>query len=411
MKVQRCDIRKFYAFGVNYKKADSAVRGLFSLSPERKEAFLVELRERGIEGFAISTCNRTEVFAMYEDIDEVVDLYCDHVTGSKEMFYENAFIYHGEEGVDHLFRVAAGLDSQILGDFEIVSQLKNDFELAKTHGTTSTFFERLYNNALQCSKRVKNETTISSGAASVAYAAVSYIRQQMVATNKRKVLLFGTGKIGMNTCTNLVKHVDPTDVTVINRTFAKAEQVAIKNGVNCRPIEELKEAIAETDFLVVATNGATPTVTTENLAAEKEITVLDLSIPQNICSSFDAHDNKDILHVDELSKISDQTLAERRAQIPQAEVIIAQEKDVFREWLRTRQYASVLSAFNEKLTSMHKGEMNYQSKKISDFNEEQADIVGARMIQKITTQLASYLRKNKDDVESVELIERIFDLA
>ena len=160
-----------------------------------------------------------------------------------EEFQKVAFVYKNHEAISHMFRVGTGLDSQILGDFEIISQLKSAFVQSKNYELANTFLERLVNAVIQASKKIKTETGISSGATSVAFAAVQFIFKNVPDINSKNILLFGTGKIGRNTCENLVKHTKHEQITLINRTKDKAEKIAKKLNVMLLYSNSLSEFI------------------------------------------------------------------------------------------------------------------------------------------------------------------------
>lgn len=197
----------FYVVGLNYKKADAEIRGKFSLNAEAKSALLDEAKSNGIESLiTISTCNRTELYGFAEHPFQLISLLCKHSNGTVDDFQKVAYVHKNAEAISHLFKVGTGMDSQILGDFEIISQVKTGFWEAKSKGLTTSYFERLVNAVIQASKRIKNETEISSGATSVSFASVHYITNNVKNIGDKNILLFGTGKIGRNTCENLVKH-------------------------------------------------------------------------------------------------------------------------------------------------------------------------------------------------------------
>ena len=143
---------------------------------------------------------------------------CENTKGTVEAFQEVAYIYKNKDAISHMFRVGSGLDSQILGDFEIIGQLKHGAKQAKKEGLLNSYLERLVNSVIQASKRIKTETELSSGATSVSFASVQYIMNTVQNISEKNILLFGTGKIGRNTCENLVKHTKNSHITLINRT-------------------------------------------------------------------------------------------------------------------------------------------------------------------------------------------------
>ncbi len=402
----------FYCIGLSYKKANAEIRGKFSLDDEAVQTVLQQASAEGIEEItAISTCNRTEIYGFSQHPFQLIKLLCDNSNGSIEEFQQVAYIYKNNDAIHHLFRVGTGLESQILGDFEIISQLKKGFKLSKKFNLANAFFERLFNAVIQTSKRIKNETEISSGATSVAFASVQYILKNVAAVSEKNILLFGTGKIGRNTCDNLIKHTHNKHITLINRTKDKAQKIAGKFDVTVKDFNALQAEIKKADILIVATGAQMPTVTKEMIATEKPLLLLDLSIPRNVSVDVKGLPNVNLVHLDDLSQITDETIEKRHAQIPKAEAIIDEVKKEFMIWLETRKFAPTLKALKHKLEEIKLEEIDFQRKKAVDFNEEQAEIVSNRIIQKITKHFANYL---KDDTtsysESIDLISKVFQL-
>ncbi|WP_339711274.1 glutamyl-tRNA reductase [uncultured Kriegella sp.] len=402
----------FYTIGLSYKKADAKVRGDFSLDPIAMERLLVQAKAQEIDGLLVtSTCNRTELHGFAQHPFQLIKILCDNTEGTLEEFQEVAYVYKNNEAIAHLFRVGTGLDSQILGDFEIISQLKQSFNRSKKLDIANPFIERLCNSVIQASKRIKNETEISSGATSVAFASVQYILKEVPNISEKNILLFGTGKIGRNTCENLIKHTKNPHITLINRTKDKAERIAGKFNLTVKDHGDLQAEIRKSDVLVVATGAQLPTISKELIYTKKPLLVLDLSIPKNVSDDIATLDNVTVIHLDQLSRMTDDTLERRKQFIPQAEIIIDEVMSDFTQWLETRKFAPVIKALKRKLKTMKEEELDYQSKKSSDFDPEQADIISNRIIQKITKQFANHLKETDIDADnSLELIQKVFQL-
>ncbi|MCM5662356.1 glutamyl-tRNA reductase [Galbibacter mesophilus] len=402
----------FYAIGISYKKADAALRGKFSLDETAKNALLDQAKSAGIDGILVtSTCNRTEIYGFAQHPFQLIQLLCGNSNGTVEEFQAIGYVYKNNNAISHLFRVGTGLDSQILGDFEIISQIKQSFYFSKEKGLTNHFLERLCNCVIQASKRIKNETEISSGATSVAFASVQYILARVPHISEKNILLFGTGKIGRNTCENLVKHTKNDHIVLINRTKDKAEKVAGKFNLKVKEYGALQEEIRKADVLIVATGAQKPTVSKELIHTSKNLLVLDLSIPQNVDPNVETLPNVTLVHLDQLSKITDDTLRRREMFIPKAESIIAEVELEFKSWLETRKFAPTIKALKKKLRTLKDAEIDFQRKKIDDFNDEQAEIISNRIIQKITTHFANHLKGNSNTSdESIELIKKVFQL-
>lgn len=402
----------FYAVGLSYKKADAEMRGKFSLDEKAKTDLLLQAKKEGIESlFLISTCNRTEIYGFAQHPFQLIKLLCENSQGTVEDFQKVAYVYKSKEAVNHLFRVGTGLDSQILGDFEIISQIKLGFTESKKHLLANAYLERLVNAVIQASKRVKNETEISSGATSVSFASVQYIFKNVEDIASKNILLFGTGKIGRNTCENLVKHTKHDQITLINRTKDKAEKLAKKLDLLVKDYADLQVEIQKADVLVVATGAQNPTVDKTILDLKKPLLILDLSIPMNVNENVKDIEGVTLVHMDHLSQITDETLENRKKHIPAAEAIITEIVDEFMTWTKGRKYAPTIHALKAKLNSIKDLELNYQKKKMDNFDEEQAEIITARLIQKITNHFANHLKDENTSVdESVEWIQKVFQL-
>ena len=402
----------FYVVGLSYKKADADIRGKFNLNESGKKNVLIQAQQEGIESLLVtSTCNRTEIYGFAQHPFQLIKLLCDNSQGTVEDFQKVAYIYKNQEAVSYMFRVGTGLDSQILGDFEIISQLKSAFVESKSMNLVNAFIERLVNAVIQTSKRIKNETEISSGATSVSFASVRYIFNNVENIANKNILLFGTGKIGRNTCENLVKHTKHEQITLINRTKDTAEKLARKLDVVVKDYADLQLEIQKADVLVVATGAQNPTVDKAILNLKKPLLILDLSIPKNVNQNVTAIDGVTLIHLDHLSQMTDETLENRKKYIPAAEEIIEEIKDEFMAWTKQRKFAPTIHALKEKLNSIKESELSVQRKKLSNFDEAQAELISTRIIQKITNHFASHLKDDNTMVdESIEWIEKIFQI-
>lgn len=392
--------KKFYVVGVSHKTASIDLRGHFSLGDSQLHALFLEAKEKGIKDLLIiNTCNRTEIYAWSTADSILVDLLCTHSQGTQKEFNQIGYSLESEIGINHVFRVGTGLESQILGDFEIIGQIKQSFYRSKKMGLAQGNLERLTNSVIQASKRIKTETQISSGATSVAFASVQYILKNVPDIAQKNILLFGTGKIGANTCENLVKHSQNDHIVLINRTQEKAEKIAGKFPVQVKPFGALTASIRDSDVLIVATSSQKPTVTSDLIYSKKPLLILDLSLPRNVDPELNDRPNTQVIHLDELSQITDATFERRKKFIPKAEQILASVKLEYIEWLTHRKYIPTLKAFREKIkTSPTSSEL------IPEADTE-------FMAQKIMGQVAAYLRSNPHKAdETVHLLRDVFEL-
>jgi len=402
----------FFVIGVSHKKANAKIRGQFSLNEEQRRNLLALSKQKNTDGLVVSsTCNRTEMYGFADDLQTLIDLLCDFSEADQALFEEYGYALKNDEAINHMFRVGGGLDSQILGDFEIISQMKKSFNIAKEVGTSNFFLERLFNSVIQASKRIKNETKLSSGVTSVSFASVHYILEQVDLKAAKNILLFGTGKIGRNTCENLVKHTHNKHITLINRTKEKAEQMAGKFDLTVKDISQLEAEIEKSDILIVATGAQKPTISPDFINKDQSLLILDLSIPKNVHESVQELPHVDLLHLDKLSQMTDETMESRKMEIPFAKAIIAEIKTEFYEWLQTRKYAPTIKALKEKFQQFQAEELDYHKKKSGEVDEQQISQFSDRLIHKITRSFASHLKNaNGSTEESIALLNKVFEL-
>ena len=402
----------FYVIGLSYKKADAKMRGEFSLDQTSRANLMVQAKASGIESLvATSTCNRTEIYGFARHPFELIKLLCDNTQGTVEDFQTVAYVYKNSDAIQHMFKVGAGLDSQILGDFEIISQLKLSAKISKKHQLLNAYLERLINAVIQASKRIKTETELSSGATSVSFASVHYIKKTVKAISTKNILLFGTGKIGRNTCENLIKHTKNEHITLINRTRDRADKIAGKFKLLVKDYSQLQEEIGNADILIVATGAQNPTIDKHLIQNKKPLLILDLSIPKNVDENVKELPLVSLVHLDHLSQMTDETLEKRKQFIPVAESIIAEIKTEFEAWVDNRKFAPTIKALKEKLQVFATAEVDTQRKKINEFNEAQAELISANIVQKITNHFAHHLKDDSlSSDDSLELIKKVFQL-
>ena len=348
------NIPNFYVAGINYKKSDASVRGQFAIGSEQYAAVLAAAAVEGLnEVFILSTCNRTEIYGFASCSQQLVELLCSQTVGNAETFKKSAYIKNGIEAVEHVFNVGAGLDSQILGDYEIVGQLKTAVKFAKEAGFVGAFTERLINCVLQSSKLIKNNTSLSGGTVSVSFAAVQYIANMVPNPSGKRILLLGVGKIGRNTCKNLVDYLETKNITLINRSPEKSQALADELGLQSASLEDLDEEVANADIILVATNSAQPVILKKHLEGKGEKVILDLSIPYNVADDAQVLPNVHMVNVDKLSKLKDDTLKMRLAEVPKAKGIIGEIMTEFEAWSEMRKHVPMLKQLKVKLKELY----------------------------------------------------------
>ena len=390
---------QYCVVGLSYKNADLSTRGNFSLDKFQTEQLLAQAKADGLnELMVISTCNRTELMGIVDDPQILIDYLCAFSGGDRSLFLEIGFVLTDRDAINHVFRVGCGLESQIVGDFEIIGQLKKTFFNSKKQQMVNGFSERLVNAVIQSSKRIKTETQLSSGATSVSFASVHYILEHVKAVSQKNILLFGTGKIGRNTCENLIKHTQNDHIVLVNRSEESAQRVAGKFNLVVKPISGLKTEIAHSDILIVATGAHDITVDTSMVSRDKPLLILDLSVPSNVDPKLNDLENITLVNLDELSQLTNDTLKKREQFIPKANAILNEVESEFLKWVDQRKFAPTLKALKQKLLNgqqMEQGE-------VPEFSQ---------IVYRLTGKVASYLKENPSKADqTMELLQYVYQL-
>ena len=389
----------YYVVGLSYKNADLLTRGKFSLSKNQINLLLEHAKAEGLnELMVISTCNRTELYGIVEDPQILIDYLCKFSQGTQIQFNKKGYVLSEQKAINHVFQVGCGLDSQIIGDFEIIGQLKKSFFNSKKHDIVNGFTERLVNSVIQASKRIKTETQLSSGATSVSFASVHYILENVKNVKNKSILLFGTGKIGRNTCENLIKHTQNDHIILINRSEESAHKVAGKFNLVVKNIMDLNQEISKADILIVATGADDVTVDVSIIANKKPLLILDLSIPSNVDTQLKNLDNVTVVNLDELSQLTNAALKNRKQYVPEAKTILKEIQNDFLQWLAHRKFAPTLRALKQTLLN---GQLSKQ--------EEAQEF--SQVVYKLTGKVANYLKENPSKADqTLELIQQVYQL-
>jgi len=392
----------FAVLSISFEKADVETRGKFAFFDDNIKNFVTRIHDEDLgDAFVVSTCNRTEIYTTSPNYLLVAEEYCKTIGVNFTDFLHFANILTKEEALTHLFRVAAGLESQIIGDFEIIGQIKKAYNrFKKERQNSNPFLERSINSAIQISKRIKNETGISNGAASVSYAAVHYILNNQKRLTDKNILLLGVGEIGQNTVENLVKHVYQPKIKIANRTQETAAKISEKYHIPHIDYVDFDKELSNTDILIVATGAKHPIVNKSHFPNGKETLVIDLSIPHNVDKDVTENENVTLIDVDELSKQIQETIQQREREIPKAEKIIKEMAKEFLEWEKKRKLAPNIHHFKAVLKNMERNEMHNFYRKNKYINITDMEL-SDKMIQKITNRFAKYIIDNPLKAEEI----------
>jgi glutamyl-tRNA reductase len=336
------------AIGCNFKTASVELREKLAFDAARLEAALAELTARyGAEAVVLGTCNRVEIYLARPDTSPplhapLVAEFLGEAHGLPAHLIQPHLDEHADDdAVRHVFRVASSLDSLVVGEGQIAGQVKNAFEAAQKCGATGPLLNTLFTAALRVSKRVRTETGIGHGHVSVASAAVDFVREVFVRFTDKTVLVVGTGKMGRRTLKHL-KELNPARVLVTNRSPEKAAALAAECGGQPVPWDQLDDAMVRAD-IVLSTTGATEPIMPRRRFAEKvlprragrTVVVFDMGVPRDFDPRIADCDGVYLFNVDDLHRVRDQQLAQRRKHLGPAEAIVEAEVRKFvADWNR-----------------------------------------------------------------------------
>ncbi|MEO8112614.1 MAG: glutamyl-tRNA reductase [Ginsengibacter sp.] len=347
-------LNNFCIAGINYRKSDISIRGKFSLLPEQTILLLQQAVAKKFPAcMVLSTCNRTEIYGICDHPHELIEMLCIHTHGNMHDFIEHGYKFQGGAAAEHLFKVAAGLDSQIVGDYEILSQIKQAAKTSRQHGCMNGFLEKIVNYALQSSKEIKTKTKLSSGTVSVSYAAIEIIKEKVADTFNKKILLIGTGKFGNHVGRNLQTYIPDADLVFTNRTDSKALELAEQCNATFLPYKNLAEAANDADIILVSATADSYTIHPAFFTTQKPRLILDLSVPQNVDPAVKNLHNVEYLNVDEISVILDKTISLRQAEVPQAMEIIDLTMQNMMEWYRKQANSPLLRKIKSQLQELN----------------------------------------------------------
>ncbi|MEX2641294.1 MAG: glutamyl-tRNA reductase [Balneolales bacterium] len=403
----------FIAIGINHWKASVPVREKFSLTTEGKRPFLADARTSGLKDVIIlSTCNRTEILARCESEEMLIDLLVKHTGGSRREFTDSGFVIKGEAAIRQFFRVSTGLDAQILGDLQIIRQVKEAYELALEMNMVDSLLHRLMQFVFRAHKRSRSETDLANGAATTAYAAVKFARQRLGSLAGKNIVLIGTGKIGKITCKNLLS-LGAKEVTLINRNRESAESLGEQYDLPSAGFADISKHIAGADLVIVATGAETPVITKEHVAglsgSRKKI-MLDLSVPRNIDPEVDGLSNIELVNMDMLKDTTDEAYKKRKDNVPLVEAIIEEELTHYKKWLAEQKVVPTIRALNDKVEQIRLTEIARFQKRFDGEDITEIEQLTRRIINKIVAGPIDHLKDNHETTDLSEVINSIFKL-
>ncbi len=345
-------IENFQLIGTNFNKADTQTRSRFAITKSQTEEVYKNAAKAGFTDFLIlSTCNRTEFYTT-SNANELRVLIANQLQLSQADFDSYFYCQNGKSAVGHFFRVVSGLDSQIIGDYEIVCQVKASLEEARKHHLVGTIMDRVSNFAFQSSKKVKTHTNLSSGKYSVSYAAAELLYYESVQYKCDTILVVGTGDFGTNVAQNLRQYFPKAKIALSNRTREKADTLAKSIKANVIPFDRVQQHIDDFDAIITTVGLEHYLISSEHIRSTRAKLFLDLSVPQAVNPELKLMAGIRLFSVDEVSTFHNKLLHERKLEVPRAEKIVSVYIERLMEWHQVYNHRHVISEYKEKAQNL-----------------------------------------------------------
>ncbi|MCX7634828.1 MAG: glutamyl-tRNA reductase [Syntrophales bacterium] len=372
--------------GMNHKTAPLEIRERLSLSCGEGIHPLPVLKDTAniSEYLYLATCNRVEIMAVTENAREaekmLKDLIFSHGNLSREEMARCLYIHYNEEAVRHLFRVAASLDSLIMGEPQILGQLKDAYRKAVEGGTTGLFLNKILHHAFRTAKRIRTETGIANHAVSVSYAAVELAKKIFANLRDKEVLLIGAGEMSELAARHLLKN-GAARIIVTNRTYDRAVALAREFGGEAMVMEDLTRALERAD-IVISSTGAPGYVIKKDMIGQalkkrrnRLLFLIDIAVPRDIEPTVGDLDNVYLYNMDHLQDIADENRQRRQEEAKRAEIIIAEEIQRYTEWYHTLEVVPTIVSLKEKVEAIVQGEMERLGARMKGMGEEERQVV------------------------------------
>lgn len=414
-------LSNFKAISLSHKKAPIAIRELIALDEQSCKQFIQILKSyiQASDILVLSTCNRTEVYyAADEDYSsEIVKLLgvskgIPNITQYLDYF---TIITTHHDAVQHLFDVSMGLEAQVVGDLQITNQVKQAYQWTADNDAAGPFLHRLLHTIFFTNKRVVQETAFRDGAASTSYATIELVEELTADIENPRILVVGLGEIGADVCRNL-KGTSFTDVTIVNRTDAKAHLIAEECGLKVLPFEQLTQGLRDADVIISSIARETPFFTAELLRRIEVLSYkffIDMSVPRSVEAEAENIPGILVYNIDTIKHKATSALQRRVESIPQVRQIIAESIDTFNDWTRDMVVSPTIQKLKNALETIRQEELARYLKKLGPEESKRMDEITKSMMQKIiklpVLQLKAACKRGEAET-LIDVLNDLFDL-
>ncbi|UOK57177.1 glutamyl-tRNA reductase [Bacillus sp. CMF21] len=413
--------------GLNYKTAPVEIREKLTFNPNELGDAMKALKDKKsiLENIIVSTCNRTEIYTIVDQLHTgryYIKAFLSEWFGiDKDSFSPFLTMYENDGAIDHLFNVSCGLDSMVLGETQILGQVRSSFLLGQTEDTIGTVFQHLFKQAITLAKKAHSETDIGANAVSVSYAAVELAKKIFGDLSNKHVLILGAGKMGELAVQNL-HGSGVRKVTVMNRTLEKAENLAMKFSGCAKSMSELQCALVEADILISSTGSKDFVVTKDMMAGVekmrkgKPLFMVDIAVPRDLDPGLDELESVFLYDIDDLQGIVDANLQERQKAAEEIGIMVEGEIVAFKQWLSTLGVVPVISALRQKALGIQAETMQSLERKMPNLTERELKLLNKHTKSIINQMLRDPILKVKelsadpDADHTLDLFMKIFDI-
>lgn len=418
--------RSIYLIGLNHCSAELAVRECFALPDnERLPEWGLVSDEAVSEMMTLSTCNRVEILAVgkAEDIPQrITRHWAARCSQEAEALAPHVYVHKDQKAVRHVFTVAAGLDSLVLGEPQILGQLKTAYKKAVEDNTAKVILNRLMHKAFMTAKRVRTETGVASSAVSVSYAAVELAKRIFGDLRDKKVLLIGAGKMGELAATHLCSG-QGAKIAVTNRTFARAEALAERFQGEALPFDELEQHLAAVDIVISSTGAAEPVISAQTMRAvmrrrkNKPVFLIDIAVPRDVEPDVNKLDNVYLYNIDDLGAVVESNRAARKEEAVKAGLIVAEEAERFQTWLHSLYLQPTIADLVQRSERIAKTELDRTLRRIGPVTPEVESALESMLtavVKKLNHDPISFLQRRVAEKEAgpryLDVARRLFNL-
>jgi glutamyl-tRNA reductase len=418
---------RLLAVGLSHRTAPVELRESVDFARAGLDRALQALAERGVgaEAVVLSTCNRAEIYAVGNSdaaADAISGFFCEYHGLEPARLAAHLYCHRGVDAARHLFRVAAGLDSLVVGEPQILGQVKTAYAAASDLHFTGTVTHRLFHTAFAVGKRVRHETGLAEGAVSVSYAAIELAKKIFGDLSGLNVLILGAGEMAELTGVHL-RSQRVKQITIASRTLGSAENLARQLDGRAVPWQDLRSALASADIVVTATGAAEPVLTKTAVEdamrsrRDRPLFVIDIALPRDVETAVGNLDQVFLYHMDDLQSIVNENLARRSSELASAEAIVDQEVARFTSWLQAREIVPTIVALRQRFESIRQAELRRLEPKLGDLTPEmraRVDEVTRLLVEKLLLTPTEHLKTVADDsivATYADALHRLFELT